>query len=75
MTKVGKILRGAVKLLVPGIGDLVENMDSQDGGEGVLDLKKAVYQITRLTIFAIAVYLFFKGEIGFSELKDHVPTP
>jgi hypothetical protein len=75
MTKVGKILRGAVKLLVPGVGDLVENLDSEDGGKGMLDVKKLVYQVTRLVIFAIAVYLFLKGEIGFEDLKDHVPTP
>ena len=49
------VLKGAVKS-VPVLGDVVENVQSQDGGEGKLDWNKLGNQVIRILIL-IAILL------------------
>lgn len=73
-TRVGKLAGGLAKGItksIPVVGDLVENITSQDGGEGVIDYQKMVSQVIRLVTFGILVWQFVKGNIPFENLLNY----
>lgn len=73
-TKAGQLLLGAVQTIFPIAGDFIENVKSKDGGQGNLETMKALQMIVRYIVFTVALYMLFKGEIGFSEFKETIPV-
>jgi hypothetical protein len=53
---------------VPVVGDVIENIESKDGGKGTIDLAKLTNQIIRLVTFAIVVREFVIGNIDLTYL-------
>lgn len=54
---------------IPIVGDIIENIQSADGGEGKTDWKKLANFIIRMVILVVTTYLIFKGEASIEDLK------
>ncbi len=70
-TFAGKALKVGLKtagLSIPVLGDLADNINSNDGGPGRLDVGKLVTQGIRLVLFAILVWQFAKGNVSLIQL-------
>ena len=65
------LIKGALKT-VPILGDLVDNLTEGtfDAPEGVLDKNKLIFQIVRITILVVLLYLVFSGKIDFDEAEQ-----
>ena len=65
------LIKGVLKS-VPVLGDLVDNITEStfDAPEGVLDKNKLIFQIVRIAILCILLYLVFSGKISFEEAED-----
>lgn len=70
-TIAGKIVGGIIKTVgrsIPLFGDITENLRSKDGGDNRLCPEKLVTQIIRLTVFALLVWQFAKGNVSITQL-------
>jgi hypothetical protein len=65
-----KILMFAAEWLVPVVGDIVENVQSKDGGVGRFLTVKYVKQVTRLVVALVILYLIIKGEASIEDLDQ-----
>lgn len=72
-TIVGKIAKGlatGVTKSIPVVGDVVENITSEDGGKGRIDYKKLATQIIRIVTFAVLVWQFVEGNIPLDKILN-----
>lgn len=65
-----KQILGLIGELTPVVGDVIENVKSQEGGVGRFFTPRFIKQVTRLIIACAAIYLFASGKIGIAELQE-----
>ena len=65
------IVKGVLKGF-PIIGDVVDNLTEStfDAPEGVLDKNKLMYQVLRLAILCVLLYLVFSGKMSMDEATE-----
>ena len=65
------LLKGVLKS-VPIIGDVVENLteSSFEAPEGMLDKNKLMFQVLRIAILCVLLYMVFSGKIDFEEAEQ-----
>lgn len=60
-TKIGLILKSLVIRNIPLVGAIVENLDSEDGGKGVLRVDKLAHEIARLIVSVVTIIQIIKS--------------
>ena len=57
---------------VPMLGDVIENITEGtfDAPEGTLDKNKLMFQVLRIAILCVLLYMVFSGKIDFEEAEQ-----
>ena len=65
------LVKGVLKS-VPILGDVVENITEGtfDAPEGMLDKNKLMFQVLRIAILCVLLYMVFSGKIDFEEAEQ-----
>ena len=65
------LVKGLLKS-VPMLGDVVENLteSSFEAPEGVLDKIKLMFQVLRIAILCVLLYMVFSGKIDFEQAEQ-----
>jgi hypothetical protein len=70
-TNFGKGLGGLIKGVAkstPVLGDIVENLTSQDGGEGRIHFGKLAFQVIRIIVLLFMIYEYYQGNIPLEKI-------
>ncbi|GEM_PF-3296439 len=70
VAQVGKSLLKGVTRSIPVVGDVVENITSEDGGKGNVDYRKLATQVIRIITFGVLVWQFVKGNIPLDQILN-----
>lgn len=61
-----KLFKGTLKAL-PGVGDIVRNIDSPEGGQGKIDKENLPSDIIKVLIIGVLLYLALSGKMSFED--------
>jgi|TARA_R110000822_G_C15037931_1_gene464975 hypothetical protein len=65
-----KVLLRIIEGSIPLVGDVLENVKSQEGGPGKFVTARFVKTVIKLLVTIAACYLFMKGQIGVDEIEQ-----
>lgn len=64
-----RILKNLAETFLPVVGEVIENIQSKDGGVGRFFAPKFIKQIIRLLTAGVVLYLIIKGEASMEDLE------
>lgn len=65
-----KQVLGTLLELIPVVGDVVDNVKSQDGGVGRFLTPRFLKQMVRVIVVIAAVVFFLKGDISIEQFEE-----